>query len=98
MFDLLRPYVTIVRLWILIVVLTVAVGYVAYLHNRIREFEQELAFMKQAVEMCSRERSRLRSIAQVQEHNITALTRYYSARKCLELKDGELSDEEMSLE
>lgn len=98
MFDLFRPYVTIVRLWMLIVAIVAAAGYAAYLHNRIRETEQELAFAKEAVEICSRDRSKLRTITQVQAHNITALTRYYSTRKCLDMKDGELTDDEMSLE
>jgi len=98
MFDLFRPYVTIVRLWILIVAIVAAGGYVAHLHTRIRELEQELVFTKEAVEVCSRDRSKLRTITQVQAHNITAISQYYSSRKCFELRDGELSDEEMSLE
>ncbi len=98
MFDLLRPYITIVRLWIGMTVLVSAGGYIAYLSHRAHELERELSFMKQTVETCSRERSKLRAVAQVQAQNITALTRYYARRKCLDLRPGELADQELSLE
>lgn len=98
MFDLLRPYITIVRLWIGMIVLISAGGYIAYLNHRTHELERELSFMKQTVGICTRERSRLRTVAQVQAQNITALTRYYRSRKCLDVRPGELANEELSLQ
>lgn len=97
MLDLLKPYITIVRLWAGMIVLVSAGGYVTYLNHRTHQLERELSFMKQTVETCTRERSRLRTVAQVQAQNITALTRYYRSRKCLDLRPGELANEELSL-
>jgi hypothetical protein len=98
MFDLLRPYITIARLWIGMTILISAGGYIAYLNHRAHELEGELAFMKQTVETCTRQRSRLQAVAQVQAQNITLLTRYYARRKCLDLRPGELADRELSVE
>lgn len=98
MFDLLRPYITIVRLWVVIVLLVSTGGYVGYLRYKIHESDQELIFLKEAVALCSNERSQLRSMNHVQAENMEALTEYYRHRKCLDPKDGELTEEELRLE
>lgn len=98
MFDLIRPYITIVKLYGVIVVILALAAYIGLLHYRISSAQEENRFLQSSITKCSSDRSRLRSVVEVQSRNMDELDQYYRNRKCLELKDGELSDEEMQLQ
>lgn len=98
MFDLLRPYVTLIRLWCLIVAAVLVSGYIGYLHYRIQEAEKDIHFLKDTVRVCDEDRSRLRETNRIQAENLNAIDRYYRSRSCLNLRDGELTPEELRLQ
>ncbi|MDQ7784859.1 MAG: hypothetical protein RDU20_18395 [Desulfomonilaceae bacterium] len=97
MFAFLRPYITIVKLWALIVSILAVFAYVAALKYMISHQRETIRFLEESVASCDRDRSKLRAAYRLQSHNLGALDAYYRSRKCLNLHDGSLSDREMSL-
>ncbi len=97
MFALLRPYFTIVKLWVIIACMLVVSAYVTALHYTISEQREAIRFLQESVTCCDRDRSKLRAAYRVQADNLGALDAYYRTRKCLNLHNGLLTDQEMSL-
>jgi len=97
MYDLIRPYVMIVKLWGLIAVLVTVGGYIALLHYRIAERDETIRFQQATVRTCDLDRTRLRTMNQIHVENLNKLDNYYRERGCLELRDGALTDDEMLL-
>lgn len=97
MFELLRPYLALVRLWVLIIAMMFISGYVLYLKYHISDQHAEILFLRQKVTTCHEDLSRLRRANEALAQNLDALHTYYHSRKCLNLHDGALTDEEMEL-
>jgi hypothetical protein len=74
-----------------------AIGYIGYLHHQIDRSEKEVDFLKHTVRVCDQDRSALRAATRAQVENLKALDKYYTERKCLDLRQGALTEEELQL-
>ncbi len=96
MFDLLRPYIMAVKLWAAMLLILAIAAYVAALHYTISDQRETIRFLEESVKSCNHDRSRLRAANRLQAENLGALDAYYRTRKCLNLHNGALADEELS--
>jgi aspartyl/asparaginyl-tRNA synthetase len=97
MFELLRPYFMIAKLSGFILLLITVVGYVALLKYQLSDQQETIDFLRETVKTCDQDRSKLRAVTRVQARNLDVLDAYYTNRKCLNLHDGALTEDELDL-
>lgn len=92
--DVVRPYWLMIKMGILAIVL----GYVGYLHWHNGSLERENVRLQGAAAQCHELARDLTIENSIQAKNIEKIQEYYRNKKCLDLRPGELSDEEFKLQ
>lgn len=88
----------VVKLWAAILLILAITAYVAALNYTISGQKETIRFLEESVKTCNSDRSKLRAANRLQAENLEVLDAYYRTRKCLNLHNGMLTDEEMGLQ
>lgn len=91
--DVARPYWLMAKMSILVVI----AGYVGYLYWQIGSLERENTRLQGVVTECEEHAKDLTIQRAIQDRNIEKMQEYYRNKKCLDLRPGELRDEEFKL-
>ena len=92
--DVVRPY----WLPIKVGILAIALSYVGVLHWQISALKHDNRELTASVSECHEHAKDLTIQNAIHERNIEKLQAYYRNKKCLDLRPGELRDEEFKLQ
>lgn len=95
--DITAPYWLAFKAIILAVVVVGASVYVVKTEYHISGLKSDVIRLKNVLSSCQQHAKDLTQVNQFQANSINELHAYYQNRKCLDLRDGELSDSELEL-
>lgn len=93
----LGPVLSAAKAWILLFVVITVGGYIGYLNWGIATLRTENNKLQASVSECEDRTSELNMQRELQDKNIEKLQAYYRDKKCLDLRGGELKDEDFKL-
>jgi uncharacterized coiled-coil protein SlyX len=94
--DLVAPVWQLWALRIKIAIAVVVVLYIGYLNWQASSYKTTIEGLNKSLAECQSQTEKLGSRLRDKQDELTTLNIYYQNRKCLDLKGGELSDEEMN--
>lgn len=95
---MLGPFVSAVKAWILLLAIVIVGSYIGYLHWQLSWSQSELDRLQVVATECQLTAHELTVQNEIQADSLERLKAYYRDKKCLDLRDGELSDEELKLQ
>jgi hypothetical protein len=93
----LGPVISAAKAWILLIVIVTVGGYVGYLNWQISSVRSEAERLKIVAVECQITAQELSVQNAIQADSLERIQAYYRNKKCLDLRDGQLSDEELKL-
>lgn len=94
---MLGPFFSAVKAWILLLAVVIVGSYIGYLHWQLSTARSELGRLEIVITECQITARELTVQNEIQADSLERLKAYYRNKRCLDLRDGELSDEELQL-